>query len=214
MKLTLLLITINVLIFIFSLQNFEYIITNYGFSIDNFLSGKYYTIITSMFLHGGLGHIFYNMLALFFLGYVVEKHVKDWQYVVVYFLAGIFGNLLVFTLVYISIFGYTSSTITIGASAAISGIIGLGVFICPTKLVIFELIPLPFIVAGALFFIFNLSNLFLPSNIAYPAHLGGMFVGAAFGLVWGKERIKSMFLFIFIVLLIVLLPYLIKIVIG
>jgi len=214
MKLTLLLITINVLVFIFSLQNFEYIITNYGFSIDNFLSGKYYTIITSMFLHGSFIHLFYNMLALFFLGYVAEKHSKYWQYLLVYFLSGIFGNLLVFALAYIPMFEYTSSTIAIGASAAISGIIGLGVFICPTKLVLFELIPLPFIVAGALFFIFNLSNLFLPSNIAYPAHLGGMFAGAVFGLAWGKERIKSIFLFIFIVLLIVLLPYLIKIVIG
>lgn len=211
MKLTLLLIIVNVLIFFLSLENFEYFIINYGFSINNFLAGNYYTLITSMFLHGSFIHLAYNMVALFFLGWAVESKTEKWKYLLVYFLAGLFGNLLIF----IPIFGYTSETIAIGASAAISGLVGLGIFVCPKKFVLLgSIIPLPFIVAAALYFLFNLSNLFIPSQIAYSSHLSGMFIGAIFGLAWGKERAKSIVLFIFITLLIVLLPYLIEFVIG
>lgn len=215
MKLTLLLVIANIAIFFLTtgpnLTISENYASTFGFSINNFLSGKYHTTITAMFLHGDLFHLGFNMLSLFFLGWAVESKVKNWQYLLVYFLAGIFGSLILF----IPIFGYTSNTIAIGASAAISGLVGLGIFIRPWKFVMLgSIIPLPFIVAAALFFLLNITNLFMPSQIAYAAHLGGMSIGFLFGLVWGKERTKSIFLFIFIILLIILLPYLLEFVIG
>lgn len=214
LNLTLLLVITNVLLFFLmsdGLILYEYYALEYGFSIKNFLEGRYHTIITSMFLHGDVIHLFWNMLWLFFLGISLEAKVKKWQYLLTYFLAGIFGNLVIF----IPIFGYSKETIAIGASAAISGLVGLGTFICPGRLVLFgSLIPLPFVLAGALYFIFTLSMLFAPSIIAYPAHLAGLVVGAIFGLAWGEQRVKRLFIFILICLLIISLPYLIEFVIG
>jgi len=151
------------------------------------------------------------MVALLFLGRAAESSVKAWQYLLVYFLAGIFGNLLMF----FPIFGYSKEVIAIGASAAISGLIGLGIFVCPGRLVLFgSLIPMPFIVAGALYLVLTFSQLFVISEIAYPAHLGGMFVGAMFGFVLGENIAKRLILFILICLLIILLPYLIGFVLA
>lgn len=167
-----------------------------------------------MFLHAGLWHLAANMIALWLLGTAVESKVKAWQYLLVYFLGGILGNLLMYPLMFVPFFGYAADTITVGASAAISALIGLGTFVCPGKLTMFPIvIPIPFIAVGALYFVTTLSNLFMPSEIAYPAHLIGLATGAVFGLAWGEDRIKRMLLFIFIVLLIIALPYILPVII-
>jgi len=206
MKLTISLIIITTLIFIISLNNLDYFISNYGFSTSNFLGGKYYIIITSIFLHSGWSHLIYNMIALFFLGIVVEKNVGAWKYLLVYFVSGIAGNLSLF----IPFFGYSSDTLAIGASGAISGLVGLGAFMFPGEVVIFPTaFPIPFILAGVIFFLVNLSNLFNPSGIAYSAHLFGLLGGAFFGVVWGENRIKKISVFILLLLLITGIPLII-----
>jgi len=212
MKLTLLLIIINIAVFLFSVTDFDNFIETYGFSVDNFLSGRYETLVTAMFLHAGFIHLASNMIALLFLGAAVESKTKAWQYIIVYFLAGIAGSLSMF----VPIFGYDTSTIAVGASAAISGLVGLGTFISPGKLTMFPIIiPIPFIVAGALYFLTTSTLLFATEEqIAYPAHLLGLFAGAAFGFVWSKERIKSLILFIFTVIFIVALPYILQWALG
>lgn len=207
MKLTLLLVILNILVFFFSLTNPDYILDNYGFSIQNFLKGNYHTIVTSLFLHASFIHLTGNMIALFFLGWTIEKNVKKWQYLLVYFTSGIIGNLSIF----IPFFGYSSETIAIGASAAISGLVGLGTFLCPGKLVLFPAyIPLPFVLAGALYFLATVSNLFSPSTIGYSAHLFGIITGGIFGLIWGKNRLKRIIIFIALLLLILALPTIIS----
>jgi len=210
MKLTLLLIIINVLVFFYSLNAPENFFVSYGFSVSNFLSGKYYVLITSMFLHAGVFHLANNMIALFFLGSSIESKVKWWQYLLVYFLAGILGCLSMF----IPIFGYSSTDIAVGASAAISGLIGLGAFVSPGKLTFFPfIIPVPFLVAGAIYFLSTASLLFVQSNMAYPAHFAGLLGGAVFGLIWGENRLKRMILFILICLLILALLYILRMII-
>lgn len=200
MKLTLLLIFLNIGIFIFSLTNFDYILTNYGFSINNLYAGNYHTMLTSIFLHAGVMHLAYNMLALFLLGWTVEQNVKEWQYLLIYLIAGVVGNLAFF----IPIFGYTANMIAVGASAAISGLVGLGTFMFPGKMVIFPAaIPIPFVLAGALYFLINLTSLFSPSNIAYSAHLIGLGIGSIFGLAWGEKKRQHILIFILLAFLIV-----------
>ena len=172
MKLTLLLIILNVAIFLLSLTNLDYFLVNFGFSVNGFLAGKYYTIITNMFLHAGVVHIAGNMIALF-----------------------------------VPIFGYSPDTIAIGASAAISGLVGLGIFVCPGKLVFFPaFIPLPFALAGAIYFLANFSNLFAPGYVAYSAHIFGFLAGSLFGFAWGENRVKRLIIFIALLALIVALP--------
>ena len=209
MKLTIFLILLNVSAFILTSNGFvilEPFAKAYGFSIKNFLEGRYYTLITSFFLHADILHLIFNMAALFVLGWALETRVSKAKYLTVYFLGGIFGNLCMF----IPFFGYSPNTLAVGASAAISALIGLGTFICPGKLVFFPtIIPIPFILAGAIYFLFTLSHLFEVSTIAYPTHLGGMLVGGLFGLIWGESRMFRLLLFISICLLIIFLPYLI-----
>jgi membrane associated rhomboid family serine protease len=189
MKLTILLIVVNILVLAYTSANPDYYIGKYGFNTKSFLSGHYEVMLTSMFLHSGLAHLFGNMLALFFLGWTIEKNSKWWQYMIAYFVSGFAGLLSMFLL--------PPGTIAIGASAAISGIVGLGVFMCPTKFVLFpEVIPLPFVLAGALYLIVNVTGLFVPSEIGYAAHLTGFATGSVMGLKWGGRGLKKLLLFI------------------
>jgi len=211
-KITLLLIALNVIVFLYTLTDFNYFVPRYGFSIEGFLSGHYETIFTAMFVHASLVHIASNMIALLFLGWSIESKVKAWQYLLVYFLAGIGGSLSLF----LPIFGFDASTIAVGASGAISGLIGLGIFMTPGKLTMYPIIiPIPFVVAGALFFLTTSALLFsTEGSIAYPAHLFGLFIGAAFGFLWSQHRFRSLIMFIFIVGLIIALPYILPLVFG
>ena len=188
MKLTILLIILNVFAFLYTLVDLDYYIDNYGFSTERFLAGHYEVLLTSMFLHSSLIHLGGNMLFLFFLGWTIEKNSKLWQYILAYFLSGIAGAFSMFLL--------PPDAIAVGASAAISGLVGLGVFLCPTKFVIFEVIPMPFVLAGALYLIANVTGLLAPSNIGYHAHLAGFATGAVMGLKWGGHGMRRFLLFI------------------
>lgn len=196
-------IVLNVAVFIATLPNLDYFVANYGFSVDNFLAGKYYVVLTSMFLHAGLSHLIWNMFALFVLGWVVEKRATKWQYLAAYFAAGLVGTLHML----VPFFGYSAGTAAVGASAAISGLVGLGIFMCPGKFVLFPtLLPIPFALAGAIYLLSTISNLFIPSYVAYSAHLVGFMAGSLLGFVWSKDRFKRLFVFVALLLLIVFLP--------
>jgi len=145
------------------------------------------------------------MIALFLLGTSLEKKVSKEKYLLVYFLGGIIGNLVM-----LIPFLYSPDTIGVGASGAISALVGLGMFLCPGKLVIFpSVIPLPFVVAGVLYFLSTTMNLFVPADvqIAYEIHMMGIIVGSIFGLSWSENWKKSILIFIVTLILILLLPY-------
>jgi membrane associated rhomboid family serine protease len=142
------------------------------------------------------------MLFLFFLGPSVEKRVGGLKYYFVYFFGGMFGNLATFIP-----FFYQPGVPGIGASGAISAIVGLGTFLCPGKLVISQfLIPMPFVVVGAFYFLSNAMSLFIPSDIGYYVHVASMIFGSIFGLIWSKNWIKGIIIFIIILILIIFLP--------
>ncbi len=208
MKFTLLLVLVNVVVFFYTMSNSDYFLENYGFSINSFLAGKYYLPITSIFLHLNLFHLISNMLALLFLGGAVESKIGGLKYLLVYLLSGIAGSLAAF----VPIFGYSPDILFIGASGAISGIIGVGIFVSPGTWTLFpfRIIPVPFVIAAALYFILTTSLLFVEEGIAYPAHLTGMLTGMVFGLFWGEKRLFRFFLFIFVIGLILALPYILR----
>ncbi|MEM5792750.1 MAG: rhomboid family intramembrane serine protease [Candidatus Aenigmatarchaeota archaeon] len=208
MRITVTLILLNLLVFLITLTDPEYYIRTYGFSANKFISGEYWVIFTSMFLHAGLSHFFFNMVALFLIGSNLEKSIKGWKYLLAYFISGFIGNLGMMIP-----FLYNPDAIGVGASGAISGLIGFGTFACPGRLVFFQvIIPVPFIVAGALYFLTTTANLFVPSQVAYPVHLLGLISGFAMGLisVSKKERKRNILIFILVLLFISLLPYLLR----
>ena len=204
MKLTIYLVLLNVVIFFLTVVvGMDYCVNEFGFRPSSFLAGRVYTIITSMFLHADVFHLGFNMIALFLLGTSLEKKIDKKRYLVVYFLGGIVGSLVM-----LIPFLYAPNTIGIGASGAISALVGLGTFFCLGKLVIFpSVLPLAFVGAGALYFLSTAMNLFVPSSIGYPVHMVGLIVGSIFGLIWSHNWLRGILIFIIILILIISLPY-------
>lgn len=135
-----------------------------------------WTFITSIFLHASPAHLFANMFALFIFGTYLENRIYRSQFISLYFLAGIIGNL-----------GYmlTASnqfTPGVGASGAIYGIMGASAILTPTAMVWVAGIPMPMIVAAVFWAVTEYLGFFVPSNIARGAHLGGLFLGLVVGI--------------------------------
>lgn len=212
MSFTNVLVLINVLIFIIAFPNLEFFIKLFGFQPQLFIAGEYYRIFTSLFLHGNIFHLILNMLALFVVGNAIEKRIRFLPFILIYFISGFIANLSFF----IPIFGYSPETITIGASGAISGLIGFGTFFIPAKFILVPNIipfPTPFILVGAIYFLATALMLFAISPIAYPAHMFGFLAGSAFGLFAVKkkwQKIKAFLILLLILIAILIFITLIK----
>ncbi|MHA2609929.1 MAG: rhomboid family intramembrane serine protease [bacterium JZ-2024 1] len=156
------------------------------------------TLFTSLFLHANIWHLIVNMYFLWLFGDNIEWILGRGRFLLFYFLCGIAGSFL-------HIFLYPDSTIpAIGASGAISGVMGAYVLTYPFAR-IWTLIPLFFlwriIPVSALFYIGLWAILQLVSGfqflgagetggVGYWAHIGGFLCGLFLGFVWRrKERI-------------------------
>jgi len=169
----------------------ELIIRSYGMTPSDIVSGRHlWTLVTSMFLHANFLHIIGNMLYLWIFGDNVEDAFGHFWYLVVYLFAGIAGSLLQIVLL------PGSSIPTIGASGAISGIMGAYLVLFPrarvlTLIPIFFFIRLIYIPAPLLLGFWILIQILsgcgsAPSTgggVAYFAHIGGFASGVILGLV-------------------------------
>ena len=129
--------------------------------------------LTYMFLHGGFGHIFFNMFALWMFGTEIEYAWGSRTFAKFYILSGLTGAFL-------SMAVQSSSPIPIvGASAAIYGVLVAYWFMFPNRLLyIYFLFPVK--VKWAIPGLMILGFLFGGSNVAHWAHLGGALFGAAY----------------------------------
>ncbi|HIP98354.1 MAG TPA: rhomboid family intramembrane serine protease [Aquifex aeolicus] len=168
----------------YALDEFIY---QYGFVPAEFWQ-RPWTLFTHMFLHGGWFHIIGNMLYLWVFGDNVEDRFGHLTYFVFYVISGIGAALLQASIA----FAVGNPFIPlIGASGAISGVLGAYMYLFPTAK-IFGFIPLgiflvpvewPAIVFIGLWFLYQIINglLFLPftamGGVAWFAHIGGFLVG-------------------------------------
>jgi membrane associated rhomboid family serine protease len=150
-----------------------------------------YTLLTSMFLHGGWGHLLGNMLFLYIFGDNIEDAMGHLSYLLFYLVCGIIAALAQVLL-------DTSSTIPlIGASGAISGVMGAYIVLFPQgkvrAVVIFgyigQVVLVPAWVMIGLWFVLQLFSGFAAlgaasdvGGVAFWAHIGGFIAGAI--LVW------------------------------
>ena len=145
----------------------------------------YITLITSMFMHGGVGHILGNMLFLWIFGDNVEDRLGHLQYLLFYIIVGILASLAhVATCVLLKSDLLTPS---LGASGAISGVMGAYLLFFPNNSVtvlIFRFVTtVPAIVAVGLWFAMQLFSSFMElgagegGGVAYGAHIGGFIAG-------------------------------------
>ncbi len=180
-------IAANVLSFIL-LQGFgtdERVVYAYSLIPREVLSGRDLpTLLSSLFLHGGLAHIAGNMLFLSIFGDNVEDRLGHARFFLFYLLAGILGSgahVLVCLLT-----GNGLATPTLGASGAISGIMGAYLLLFPknrVRVLLFNFIPttVSAVVVIGLWFFFQLVNglgyLGGGGGVAYAAHIGGFVFG-------------------------------------
>lgn len=166
-----------------------------------FLSGHYQfqaaflPIFTSMFLHSGWAHIAGNMLFLWIFGDNVEDYFGHFTYLFFYLACGIGSGLCHI------IFNLHSTLPALGASGAISGVMGAYIVLFPRArvltLVLIFLIPIPaFIILGYWFllqFVAGVSSfgMVTTGGVAWWAHIGGFLLGMLVTLASRGERRPS-----------------------
>lgn len=143
-------------------------------------------MFTSMFLHGGWLHLLGNMLFLWVFGGSVEETLGHFQYLIFYLICGV-GSATVHT-----IFNWGSKVPTVGASGAISGIMGAFIVLYPRArvttlipaLLLFFTIKIPaYLMLGYWFFLQFFSGVASlgmsdQGGVAWWAHVGGFILGA------------------------------------
>lgn len=149
----------------------------------------YITLITSIFMHGGIAHLLGNMLFLWIFGDNVEDALGHERYLMFYLLTGILASLAhVFTVVVMhGVDGPDAYIPSLGASGAISAVLGGYLLLHPNRQVlvlIFRFVTwVPAYVAIGIWFLFQIINsmglLGGESNVAYGAHIGGFLAGLA-----------------------------------
>lgn len=150
----------------------------------------YITLFTSMFMHGGIAHIGGNMLFLWIFGDNIEDRLGHVRYLVFYLLCGIIASLAhVFTTAALAGGNENSLMVpSLGASGAISGVLGGYILLHPTRrvtVILFRfLTDVPAYVAIGIWFAFQLiSGLGMlgggsqQGGVAYAAHVGGFVAG-------------------------------------
>ncbi len=188
---SLILINIVFFIIIFPLLSLKIIPVEYiAIKPNNILAGKYlWTFLTSMFMHGGLFHIFANMLSLFFVGSLTEKIIGAKRYLYLYLGSGLFAGLF-FVIVSKFVFLGDVNTFAVGSSGAIFGIVGFLMLITPDLPVYLMFIPIPikmkYAAPGILVVLWLIS---IEGNIPIgnTAHLGGLILGVVYGFYLKKK---------------------------
>ena len=167
-------------IFVFTLQTFIP-----GFTETFLLNEKAFTevwrFLTSIFLHGGLGHLLYNSFAIAFFGIILEKTIGSKKFISIYLISGIFANL-------ISVNFYPAS---LGASGAIMGIIGVLALLKPFMMVWSFGMILPMFLVALIWIVGDIFGIFFPSNVGNIAHLSGMALGLVYGIYLKLNRPKQ-----------------------
>jgi membrane associated rhomboid family serine protease len=139
-------------------------------------------LFSYQFLHGDIWHIFFNMLALFFLGPALEIHWGWRKFIVFYLSCGAAGGLLYTFLVAT---GYLDALPMIGASGSILGLLAACAVLFPTFIVFIFLFPVPIRIAAIGLSIVYLVTVLTnkgPNVGGDAAHLAGLAVGAAYCL--------------------------------
>ncbi len=197
---TYMLIAANVIVFLWQIaggpERFQYLIYEYGYIPAVFLenpSANFYRLFTSMFMHGGWLHLIGNMLYLYIFGDNVEAAYGKVQYLIFYLLSGMAADLL-HTLMF-----PTSMVPAVGASGAISGVLGAYLVFYPEANImtlvfiyfyaVVERIPAKYYIG--FWFLWQLIPALIgeSTGVAYWAHIGGFIAGVVMSLPL-KDKVR------------------------
>jgi membrane associated rhomboid family serine protease len=148
--------------------------------------GMIWQFVTYMFLHGGIFHIFFNMLTLFMFGNDLERYWGTRRFLVYYFITGIGAGICSWLV------AMNSWSVIIGASGAIYGLLLAYGLTYPNRVVYINfLLPVKVkwlvLIMGAMAFLSSIGG--SEPGVASIAHLGGMVVGYLYlkGRDWGDR---------------------------
>ncbi len=137
--------------------------------------GTWYEVITSGFLHAGMGHLLVNMFVLFFFGVVIEQTLGLYHYLALYFSGLVFSALpsLIFH-------RDDPNYATLGASGAVESVLFGFIFLYPTEKIIIILLPIPIPawIFGVLFLVYSVfESKRVGGNVNHEAHIAGALWG-------------------------------------
>ncbi len=147
-----------------------------------------YQLVTHMFTHGSIGHILFNMFALWSFGSMLERVWGPKRFLIFYLACGLAaGGAQLFL----------SDAPAVGASGAIMGLLAAFAYLFPnTQLIIFPF-PVPVKAKWAIIAIaaIDLFGGVYPtgSNIAHFAHLGGLVMGLVLVIIWNKTNKRTFY---------------------
>ena len=159
----------------------------------------YLTLVTSMFMHGGLAHLFGNMLFLWIFGDNLENSLGRKRYLTFYVVCG-----LIAALSHVAATSFLNGNMLIpslGASGAISGVLGGYLILFPHRrvrvLMLRTVTEVPAFMALGLWFLFQLVNGLgvlgadsQAGGVAYAAHVGGFVAGCVLVKVFAAREIR------------------------
>lgn len=196
------LVAINILMFIATLVNENFMVANFAMFYPASPFFKPWQILTHMFMHGGFWHIFFNMYSLLMFGSILERSLGTKKYLIFYFVTGL-GAVALHTSVEwmqarvfiangaVDAYQRLLVTPTLGASGAIYGVlIGFAMLYPQARLIlIFPPIPVKakwlVIIFAAIELVFGING--IQGGVAHFAHLGGMLFGWLLIRWWRKH---------------------------
>ena len=161
---------------LFSLKGFNDVafFRKYEFHIGSIRAGEQIRMVTSGFLHGDMGHLFFNMFTLYMFAPVVINYFGNASFFMVYMGSLIFGSLLTL-LMHKNDYSYRA----IGASGAVTGIIYSAILLQPNMMLgLFYIIPIPAYLFGIGYLLYSIYGMKAKNdNIGHTAHFGGAIGG-------------------------------------
>jgi len=142
-----------------SLGQFNYYVLNYGY---------YWQLFTSMFVHANLAHLANNMIFLLIFGLRAEELFTEKEYLAIYFVSGLFGNILTLLL--------GPHVVSVGASGAIFGVFGACIIYIYQSIIA---------VAFYSIILFMMSS---GTGVNVFAHFGGLVIGLLLGYMFARMR--------------------------
>ncbi|MEZ5174099.1 MAG: rhomboid family intramembrane serine protease [Bacteroidia bacterium] len=155
-----------------------------------------WTIFTHMFVHGGVMHLLFNMLSLFFIYQLFKRYFSDRQFVNVYFAGGLAGGLtFILSVNLFPLFGgMAAGHFALGASAAVMAVL---VSVCTYRpsdhVFLFGVFRMQLRWIAIIFVLLDLINISGGNEGGHLAHLGGALFGFLWGINLGKGRDISAF---------------------
>lgn len=177
---------------------FRDVVNTLGFNNSSLQTGEgLWGLFTHMYIHASFLHVFFNMFILFIMGIHFENRVGFKWMAIVYWGTGFLGGGLL-----AGFLTLPDIVIGIGASGAISGILGAFAIMYPRDrvpmVIIFIILPRVQVALGALVFILFQTFMLLfavqlpgMGNVNYLAHLTGAMVGVAFGYIMMKKGVEA-----------------------